>query len=81
MEMLNLRPGDKNAQVKTMQALLRGFGYTDSNGNAIAVDGSFGPKTEQALRKYQAANKDANGNKLTVDGKCGPKTWGSMLAQ
>lgn len=81
VEMLNLRPGDKNAQVKTMQALLRGFGYTDGNGKAIAVDGSFGPKTEQALRKYQEANKDANGNKLTVDGKCGPKTWGSMLAQ
>lgn len=81
VEMISLRPGDKDAQVKTMQAILRGFGYTDNNGKAIAVDGSFGPKTEQALRKYQAANRDANGNKLTVDGKCGPKTWGSMLAQ
>lgn len=81
VEMLSLQPGDKNAQVKTMQAILRGLDYTDNNNKAIAADGSFGPKTEQALRKYQAANKDANGNQLKVDGKCGPATWGSMLAQ
>ena len=45
------------------------------------MDGSYGPKTEQAVRKYQGKHKDTDGKPLDTDGKCGPKTWGSILAQ
>lgn len=81
VEMENLKRGSKGAQVRVLQALLRGFGITDADGKALAVDGSYGAKTEQAVKKYQAANKDTDGKPLTADGKAGPKTWGSLLAQ
>lgn len=81
VKMESIKRGSKHAHVRVLQALLRGYGYTDADGNALAVDGSYGPKTEQAVRKYQGKNKDADGKPLDADGKCGPKTWGSILAQ
>lgn len=72
VEMKNLKPGAKGDQVKAMQALLIGYGY--SCGSA-GVDGSYGPATKTALGKYQAANG------LAVDYSCGPKTWAKLLAQ
>lgn len=39
----------------------------------VKVDGLYGEKTRQAVRKFQ---KD---NKLQVDGIVGPKTWGRMF--
>jgi Putative peptidoglycan binding domain/D-alanyl-D-alanine carboxypeptidase len=41
-------------------------------GQAIAIDGNFGARTEGAVRNVQAYFK------LTVDGKVGPKTWGTL---
>lgn len=81
VKMVTVKRGSKHAHVRVLQALLRGLGYTDANGDALAVDGSYGPATEQAVRKYQGKNKDADGKPLAVDGKCGPKTWGSILEQ
>lgn len=81
VKMVSVKRGSKHPHVRVLQALLRGLGYTDADGNALAVDGSYGPKTEQAVRKYQGKNKDADGNPLDADGKCGPKTWGSILEQ
>ena len=62
-----LKSGTTGKQVKAMQALLTGYGYRCS------VDGSFGPATDKALRRYQQAHG------LTVDGSCGPDTWRSLL--
>jgi len=42
------------------------------------IDGSFGQKTDKAVRKYQQWIKDHGGN-LVVDGICGPATWTSIL--
>jgi len=37
------------------------------------IDGIYGPKSYQACRSFQLANK------LTVDGICGPKTWTALM--
>lgn len=60
--------GDEGQDVKALQALLTGFGYSTKG-----IDGKFGANTEKALKEYQ---KD---NKLSSDGKCGPATWSALL--
>lgn len=65
-----LKKGVKGEEVKAMQILLMGYGYSCGSKGA---DGSFGGATDKALRAYQ---KD---RKLSVDGSCGGKTWASLL--
>ena len=65
-----LRKGVKGNDVKAMQTLLIGYGYSCGTSG---VDGSFGPATENAVKAYQ------NYNALDVDGVCGPKTWAKLL--
>ena len=65
-----LKKDSKGAAVKSVQQLLNAKGY--SCGTA---DGSFGSKTENALKKYQKATK------LTVDGSCGAKTWTALITK
>lgn len=62
-----LKKGSTGSTVKAMQSLLKGAGYT------ISIDGSFGPGTEAALKKYQQSRG------LTADGYCGPMTWAKLL--
>ena len=57
-----LRVGSTGHDVKRMQTALR-----------IPSDGQFGPGTEAALKKWQAANG------LTADGVAGPKTLAKLL--
>lgn len=56
-----LKLGSKGKEVEDLQKYLK-----------IKVDGSFGPKTEEAVKKFQSANK------LTADGVVGEKTWNAM---
>lgn len=70
IEMNVLREGSKGEQVRTLQRLLRALGYSVG---LSGVDGSFGPATLKALKKYQKANK------LEQDGVCGQATWNSLL--
>lgn len=72
VNMKTLKKGDKGAQVKSLQALLIGYGY---NLGRTGADGDFGGKTDEALRKYQSRND------LTPDGVAGPKTWAKLLGQ
>lgn len=65
-----LRRGDKGATVKSLQAMLIGYGYSVGSSG---VDGSFGPATESAVRKIQKARG------WEVDGKVGPETWGGLM--
>lgn len=69
-----LSKGSKGDSVKALQALLNGYGFTDANEKALAVDGSFGNATCYALKAYQTVKK------LEVDGICGKNTWASLLA-
>lgn len=63
-----LRKGSKTAQVKTLQRLLTSLGYSLGT-----IDGDFGTKTENALKKYQKAKG------LTIDGVAGKNTWERLL--
>lgn len=67
LELRVLRRGCKGEDVAALQWHLQGCGY------AIDVDGSFGPKTEHAVMRYQ---KD---NGLNPDGLAGPKTRKVMM--
>lgn len=48
-----LARGDANQNVLEMQQYLVALGFEDDRGRAIALDGDFGPGTEQAVRSYQ----------------------------
>lgn len=61
-----LRKGDRGNYVRTLQTLLVDKGY------AVLIDGSFGDKTYEAVKAYQADHD------LLVDGVVGPKTWSAL---
>jgi peptidoglycan hydrolase-like protein with peptidoglycan-binding domain len=61
---------DSGPAVRAVQYLLsEKFGY-----NSVAVDGDFGPITDDAVRDFQAAYD------LTVDGLVGAETWQALIA-
>ncbi|GHU87135.1 hypothetical protein FACS1894202_00790 [Clostridia bacterium] len=62
-----IHKGDKGDIVKECQTALNKFGYK------LAVDGSFGPVTDAAVRDFQKSKA------LVVDGWVGPKTWAALL--
>ena len=60
--------------VNEIQERLVGKGYI------IAIDGTFGPKTRNAVRKFQADwNKKNSKNSLKVDGIPGPQTCNRLF--
>lgn len=65
-----LSKGCEGEDVRALQILLNGRG---SKYNCGTADGTFGSKTESAVRKYQQDNG------LATDGIAGPATQGSLL--
>lgn len=63
-----LQKGDTGPAVRNLQALLNGRGYR------LGVDGSFGPKTQAAVRSFQMATH------LVIDGLAGPATMAALRA-
>lgn len=61
-----VRQGSRGPAVEAVQARLRDRGWN------IAVDGVFGPRTEQMVRAFQADKG------LAVDGVVGPVTWDAL---
>src|SRR5712692_6147028 len=64
-----VKSGSNGHPVTTMQYLLR------ARGHSIAVDGVFSPKTEAAVKSFQA------GHGLTADGIVGAATWAALVVQ
>lgn len=59
--------GSSGSEVEKLQ------NYLNQVGNyGLTVDGKYGPKTQDAVKKYQSSNN------LTVDGIAGDETWGSL---
>ena len=65
-----LKKGDKGSNVKALQILLIGNGFSCGMSGA---DGDFGNNTDAAVKAYQKAKG------LDVDGYAGQKTFGSLL--
>jgi hypothetical protein len=65
-----LQRGDESEQVKAMQILLSGRGYSVGKDGC---DGEFGNNTYLALMAFQGKNG------LTKDGICGANTWNKLL--
>lgn len=61
--------GDREHPVRTLQHLLR------ANGQQVAVDGVFGPRTTAAVRAFQQSRG------LAADGDVGPLTWAAIIVQ
>lgn len=62
-----LTPGDHGSEVRALQRSLVGLGYSPGT-----IDGIYGPKTEHALKAFQAASG------LATDGVLGPKTLAAL---
>jgi peptidoglycan hydrolase-like protein with peptidoglycan-binding domain len=68
-----VRRGDQQHPVKTLQYLPRARGHN------VAVDGTFGTKTDAAVRAFQQAlHQDIPS--VTVDGIVGPITWRALVS-
>ena len=65
-----LKRGAKGAEVRTLQTWLNSRGASP----LLVVDGDFGPKTERAVKTFQAQNS------LVADGIVGPYTWAALEA-
>lgn len=66
---ITVKTGSKGSAVSAVQHNLRfSYGFT-----SLAVDGIFGPKTDAAVRDFQAKFK------LAVDGIVGLDTWNSLI--
>ncbi len=63
-----LRDGSQGPEVRRLQGLLNRVANA-----GLAEDGIFGPRTESAVRQFQASRR------LEVDGIVGPKTWAALL--
>ncbi len=62
-----LKPGDTGAQVRLLQRELQSLGFSTGK-----VDGQYGPATEAAVKKFQAAHN------LKDDGVVGPATLAAL---
>lgn len=68
-----LEQGESGREVRKLESNLAGLGYSDAQGQALAVDGRFTAETKQAVENYQ---RDARLE--SVDGRAGPQTLGSI---
>ncbi len=70
IELPVLKNGSKGFEVRTLQRLLKSYGYSL---RPYGIDGDFGAITEQRLREYQRKQK------LTESGETDQATWNKLL--
>ena len=72
-----LKSGSYGPEVKTLQRILYARNIRDDAGREIAVDGSFGTSTRQAVVKLQKSLFPTSSAEW--DGEVGARTWAAML--
>jgi hypothetical protein len=70
IELSMLQRGSKGAQVKTVQRILKGLGYSLG---IYGIDGDFGATTQKRVIEFQKKNG------LAADGIVGKDTWTALL--
>lgn len=75
IELPVLKKGMKEPKdtIKSLQILLNGKNYRDQDGLPLSVDGSFGGRTEYAVKSFQRKMG------ITVDGVVGATTWNRLM--
>ncbi len=68
-----LKRGSRGNDVRAIQYFLNFLGFFNDRLPQIAVDGIFGPATENAVRQFQSQYG------LTVDGIVGRATWNAII--
>lgn len=72
--MRTLREGSKGQDVRELQA-----GLNRAFGERLILDGHFGPKTEQAVRRIQRRARELDieveGQRVVIDGVAGPQVY------
>jgi peptidoglycan hydrolase-like protein with peptidoglycan-binding domain len=69
-----LRQGQSGDAVRGVQEEFAFRNLSGIPGSGLAIDGSFGPKTDAAVRGFQQALS------ITVDGLVGPVTWRGLVS-
>ena len=68
----NLGQGSSGSAVAELQIRVAGWAADSASQTYMAVDGSFGPGTAAAVRRFQSAYG------LSADGVAGPQTFGAL---
>lgn len=68
-----VKKGSQGASVRLIQTMLKGLGYTNTDGSPLKIDGDAGSNTINAITQYQKAHG------LSVDGIAGAKTWSCLI--
>lgn len=66
--------GSAGNAVINLQIALNDLGYLGEPDNDSEIDGTFGSKTEQAVKNFQKYIKNYEDSSFSVDGKVGPAT-------
>jgi peptidoglycan hydrolase-like protein with peptidoglycan-binding domain len=79
VDLPTLRKGSEGTTVRRLQHMLNPFVSGGEEGSPVVPpleeDGDFGPKTEQAVKRFQGADVGT----LAVDGIVGRATWTKLL--
>ncbi|CAN5467659.1 hypothetical protein BH10BAC3_BH10BAC3_10990 [soil metagenome] len=72
-----IKKGETDKKIVTaIQKQLEALGIAKFEGVGV-----FGPKTEQAVKTFQARNTDSQGNSLIIDGKVASITWEILFGE
>jgi peptidoglycan hydrolase-like protein with peptidoglycan-binding domain len=76
---LEVRRGSEGDAVRGVQEEFQFRNLSGDPAKGLAVDGIFGPKTEEAVRGFQTA-LHADVPSVAVDGIVGPMTWQALVS-
>jgi peptidoglycan hydrolase-like protein with peptidoglycan-binding domain len=78
---ISVRRGASGDAVRAVQEEFEYRSLCGCRGERDTVDGVFGPRTDEAVRRFQyAVRTDAGMTWMPVDGNVGPMTWRALIS-